>query len=202
VEDTGVNAGVHLSTWQVILVIAVVAIIAGAAARRRQTRQARPAESPERPQAAESAPVILVLITGAPASTHALEAACLLARERAAEILLAYIVVVPLTSPLDAPIEEMVAQSALALAAAQETVAGRNLPVRSLVRRARSMASGLLAAAQESQPNLMVIGVGPSQKDAAWGRMVEKVAERAGCEVIVDRLPEGAGRGAARPGSV
>jgi nucleotide-binding universal stress UspA family protein len=184
-----VNAGVHLSTWQVILVIAAVAIIAGVATRWRRRRQAAPAHSPQKPQAAENAPVILVLITGAPASTHALEAACLMARERAAEILLAYIIVVPLTLPLDAPPEEMVTQSALILAAAQEIVVGQNLPVRSLVRRARSMASGLLAAAQESHPDLMVIGVGPSRTDADWGQLVEKVAERAGCEVIVDRLP-------------
>ena len=196
------NAGVHLSTWEVILAIAVVAIIVGAAVRRRRTRQAAPAPKPQRPQAAGNASVILVLITGAPPSTHALEAACLLARERAAELLLAYIIVVPLTLPLDAPTEEMVAQSALALAAAQETVVQRNLPVRLLVRRGRSMPSSLLAAAQESHPDLMVIGVGPSQRDADWGRMVEKVAERAGCEVIVDRLPEGAVPGAARLWSV
>jgi nucleotide-binding universal stress UspA family protein len=144
----------------------------------------------------------LVLVTAAPTSAHTLEVACVLARERAAEILLAYIIVVPLTLPLDAPTEEMVAQSALTLAAAQKTVVQRNLPVRLLVRRGRSMASGLLAAAQESHPDLMVIGVGPSQRDADWGRMVEKVAERAGCEVIVDRLPEGAVPGAARLWSV
>lgn len=196
------NAGIHLSTWQVILAIAVVAIIVGAAARRHRTRQAAPIPKPQGPQAAGNAPVILVLITGAPPSTHALEVACVLARERAAEILLAYIIVVPLTLPLDAPTEEMASQSALALAAAQETVAQQNLPVRLLVRRARSMASGLLAAAQESHPGLMVIGVGPLQRDADWGRMVEKVAERAGCEVIVDRLPEGAVPGAARLWSV
>jgi hypothetical protein len=57
------------------------------------------------------------------------------------------------------------------------------------------MASGLLAAVQESHPDLMVIGVGPSGEDAHWGEMVEKVAQRAGCEVVVDRLPAQSGDG-------
>ena len=187
------STGIHPSIAGVVLAIVFVVAVVWT---RSWLSRARREESPPTvaaPGPVATARVILVLVTDSPATVHALETACLLAKERRAEILLAYIIVVPLSLPLDASIDEMETAGAVALATAREVVVQHGLPIRMVIRHSRSMASGLLATVQERHPDLMVIGVGPSKEDAEWGRMVEKVAERAGCEVIVDRLPESAG---------
>lgn len=192
------GTGVDLSIAGIALAAAVTATAGKAGAWLHRRRQPAPAPEPQAAQATERASAILVLVTRAASTAHALEMASTLAKERGAELVLASIIVVPLSLPLDASIEEMETESAQALAAARDTALAHGVPARLLVRHGRSMASGLLAAVQESHPDLMVIGVGPSQEDVHWGEMVEKVAQRAGCEVIIDGLPGRAAEGEVR----
>jgi Universal stress protein family len=187
------STGVDLSI-AAVLGMAFTATAGKAGAWLRRRRQTALAPEPQAPQPVANPSAILVLVTRAASTAHALGMACALAKERGAEVILASIIVVPLSLPLDASIEDMETESAQALASARDTALAYGVPVRLLVRHGRSMASGLLAAVQESHPELMVIGVGPSQEDVHWGEMAEKVAARAGCEVIIDGLPgHGAG---------
>ena len=183
------STGIHPSVSGIILASIFVVLVAWTRLWLSRTRQKELSAPPSPPRPAENTPVILVEVTDSPSVAHATETACLLAKERAAEIVLASVIVMPLSLPLDAYIEEMETASALSLAIARDTVLRHGLPMRMVVRHGRSRASGLLAAVQGSNPDLMVIGVGPSQEDSRWGDMVEKVAQRAGCETIVDRLP-------------
>jgi nucleotide-binding universal stress UspA family protein len=133
--------------------------------------------------------LILVPTTGQPYSQRAVELACRLALEQRAEIMLVYVVEVPRTLGLDAPLEPAEQEAQHALETGREIVLLHNLPVRTLVRRAREAGDGIIAAAKDHSADLIVMGIAGNHRGHTWGRTAEALLQRAPCEVIFDRLP-------------
>jgi nucleotide-binding universal stress UspA family protein len=119
------------------------------------------------------------------------ELACRLAQEHQAEIILVYVIEVPRTLPLNMPLERAEADARDALNTARQVVELHNLPVRTVIRRARQAADGIIAAAREHGADIIVLGLG-SRRDRVhgWGRTAEELLHRAEAEVIFDRVPD------------
>jgi len=135
--------------------------------------------------------LILVPTTGQPYSQRAVELACRLAQEHRAEIMLVYVVEVPRTLGLDAPLDPAEREAQQALETGREVVLLHNLPVRTMVRRAREAGDGIIAAARDHNADLIVMGIAGNHRGHTWGRTAEALLHRAPCEVIFDRLPGG-----------
>jgi nucleotide-binding universal stress UspA family protein len=135
--------------------------------------------------------LILVPTTAAPYSERAVELACRLAQEHGAQLLLVYVVEVPRTLPLGAPLEQAEKDAAAALETARTVVSLHNLEADSLVQRARLAGDGIIAAAKDHRADLIVLGIGPHRPAAhLWGSTAEALLHRAPCEVIFDKLPD------------
>jgi nucleotide-binding universal stress UspA family protein len=134
--------------------------------------------------------LILVPTTGVPYSQRAVELACRLAQEHAAEILLVYVIEVPRTLQLDVPLDPAERAARQALDTAREVVRLHDLPVRTLVHRARDAGNGIISAAQDHHADLIVMGIVGGLHGHVWGRTAETLLHRAPCEVIFDKLPE------------
>lgn len=138
----------------------------------------------------DTARLILVPTTGTPASRRAVELACRLAQEQRAEILLVYVVEVPRTLELGAPLPPVEQEAKEALTVGKEVVMMHSLPVKAVVQRARQAGDGIMAAAKDHQADLIVMGITPGRHGHIWGRTAETLLHRAPCEVIFDKLPE------------
>ncbi len=137
----------------------------------------------------EATRVVLVLVADSPSAGQAVRLACLLAKADSAEILLAHVIVVPRSLPLDAFIAERETAARLALLKAQEIVLPHRLRVRTTIRRVRDGTSGLLAMARENCADVVVVGADSSRAGADWSRTAERLARLTPCEVIVHRTP-------------
>jgi nucleotide-binding universal stress UspA family protein len=139
---------------------------------------------------------ILVPITTQLASERAVELACRLGETQKAEIILAYVVEVPFTLPLNAamPIEQIKGQEALHTA--QFIVEQHSLPTRTRLVPDRYTWGGILQLARSERVDAIVMSVGaerPGLTDGL-GRTTQEILKRAECEVILDRAPNGRGR--------
>jgi nucleotide-binding universal stress UspA family protein len=136
--------------------------------------------------------LILVPTTGSAYSQRGVELACRLAQEQGASILLVCVIEVPRTLPLGAPLEQAEAEAHSALETAREVVALHNLPVRSIVQRARTAGDGIVAAATNHRADLIVTGISAQREHghAGWSRTADTLLHRAPCEVIFDRVQE------------
>ncbi|MFB3880717.1 MAG: universal stress protein [Armatimonadota bacterium] len=133
--------------------------------------------------------LILVPTTGQPYSQRAVELACRLAQEQRAEVLLVYVIEVPRTMDLGAALAPAEEEAKHALETGREIVTLHELPVRTLVQRARTAGDGIIAAAKAHNADLIVIGIGGTHRGHSWGSTTEALLHRAPCEVIFDRLP-------------
>jgi len=134
--------------------------------------------------------LVLVPTTGAAYSQRGVELACRLAEEQNAAILLLYVIEVPRTLPLGAPLESAEEEARQALETGREVVALHNLPVRSVIQRARTAGDGIIAAANDHRVDLIVTGLASSHAHPGWGRTADTLLHRAPCEVIFDRVPQ------------
>jgi nucleotide-binding universal stress UspA family protein len=134
--------------------------------------------------------LILVPTTGVRYSQRAVELACRLAEEHGAEILLVYVIEVPRTLQLDVSLPPAEENARHALETAREVVQLHNLPVRTLVQRARAAGDGIISAAEDHEADLIVMGILGGRYGHVWGRTAEALLHRAPCEVIFDKLPE------------
>ena len=142
--------------------------------------------------------LILVPTTGSAYSQRGVELACRLAEEQQAAILLVYVLEVPRTLPLGAPLPQAEEEAQTALETAREVVEMHSLPVRTLVQRARAAGDGIIAAGREQRADLIVMGLAarPDRGHSGWGQTADALFRRAPCEVIFDKVPEnGAGAG-------
>ena len=139
----------------------------------------------------DTARLILVPTTGTPDSQRGVEFACRLAQEQGGEILLLYVIEVPRSLQLDMPLRQADEDARAALETASQVVTMHNLPVRTVVRRAREAGAGIIEAAKEHRADLIVLSIGP-RKGAArgWGRTAEALLTRSPVEVIFNKLPE------------
>jgi len=132
---------------------------------------------------------ILVPIISRPYSLKGVELACRLGDVQKSEVLLAALLEIPLSLPLEAPEPQARAAAQSLLDQAQAIVEHHDLPVRTMIQPAREAAEGILALAREANVDLIVLGVTPKAVGArsALGRTAEALLRRAPCEVVLDR---------------
>ncbi len=135
---------------------------------------------------------IIVPTTGTTYSEKAVELACRLGWEQKAEIIVAYVIEVPFTLPLNAAMGKAEAIAKDVVNRAAEIVRHHELSVRAKVERARKVGEGIVRLAREEDADLIVIGIRPiiGIPEKILGRTSETVLRRAPCEVIIDRRPE------------
>lgn len=133
---------------------------------------------------------ILVPTVGAPYSERGVELACRLGQEQKAEIVLTYVLEVPRTLPLGAPLPGDEARADEALKRARDIVAIHGLHAIAKVERAREAGQGILRAATDHDCDLIVMGIRPvAGAQEILGRTTSILLREAPCEVIVDKSP-------------
>ena len=136
---------------------------------------------------------LLVPLEWGVTSSRAVELACRLGREQHADVYLVYLLEIPRTRALNAPLHEGEAERARqALRHAEEIVKLHRLRAVAVIERVRDASEGILRLARELQPDLMVVGVPPlySSVRGLFGVLsLETILRRAPCEVIVSKMP-------------
>jgi nucleotide-binding universal stress UspA family protein len=133
---------------------------------------------------------IIVPVQGSTYAYKAVELACRLGKEQKAEILVAYIVEVPFTMPLSAPMDKAAEEAKSVLGRAEEIVLHSNLPCTPVMKMARQISEGIIRLAKEEAADLIVMGIRPviGFGDKIMGQTSEAILRKAPCEVILDRL--------------
>ena len=134
---------------------------------------------------------ILVPVSGPIASERAVELACRLGEAQKAEIILAYIVEVPLTLSLGASMPAETAKGQVALQTGKLIVEQHDLPVRTMIVPQRYAWDGILHIAEEEKVDAIVMSMGRRRRRPTeqMGRTTSEVLRRAKCEVILDKAP-------------
>jgi len=134
---------------------------------------------------------ILVPTVGEAYSEKGVELACRLGREQNADILLAYVIEVPFTLPLGAPLERADARAKEVLERAEGVVTRHRLRYAKKVERARQAADGIIRVAKDEGVDMIVLSLPPSGKREGrlFGRTTEVLLRRAPCELVINKLP-------------
>ncbi len=133
---------------------------------------------------------ILVSFTDPMAAAHAVELACRFASDMPAQVMLAYVIEVPLSLALTDPTPELEEQARGALSAATGTARHESLVCESRIVRDRTIAGGLIRLAHEAQVDVMVIGVRASLQSGLSDLVtVSDLFRRAPCELVVAKEP-------------
>jgi nucleotide-binding universal stress UspA family protein len=135
---------------------------------------------------------ILVPTSGATYAEKAIELACRLGTEQKAEIVLTYVLEIPRTLPLDAPIPEAEQEGNEALKRGKEIVELHHLIPIIRLERAREAGEGVIKVARDNDVDVIVLGMRPTWHGGQniWGRTTDVLLRKAPCEVIIDKLPE------------
>lgn len=135
---------------------------------------------------------ILVPAKGTSYSDRAIELACRLGQEQKAEIVLVYVIEVPLALPLGTPLAADEKRAQEALERGSQIVRLHGLEPVPLVERDRDVAHGVLRVARDQEADLVVLGVNPRRIAAgdSLGKSIEALLKKTGIEVIVDLVPE------------
>jgi len=133
---------------------------------------------------------ILVPALGAEFSGREVELACRLGEDQNAEILLTYLLEVPRTLPLGAPMPEAEAKASDALEMARTIVDLHKLPSKVQVLRARVAGEEIVRAAAEQEVDMIVVGMkaGIGLAYEAFTRTMDVLLRRAPCELVIDRV--------------
>jgi nucleotide-binding universal stress UspA family protein len=125
------------------------------------------------------------------ASERAVELACRLGEAQRAELMLLYVVEVPLTLPLTASMPDQEESGHDALETAKAIVARHNLPVSVRMIPERYAWDGILRVAAEENVDAIVMSLGVKRRRTGdeIGRTTQQVLRNAPCEVIVDKAP-------------
>jgi len=135
---------------------------------------------------------ILVPVMGTDYSNRGVELACRIGLPQRAEILLTYVVEIPLSLPLDAPMPEEDRKGREILERSRSIVDVHGLPSQMRMDRSRSAADKLAQIVRDEDLQLIVMGIRPR----AWaienliGRTSESILRKLPCEVIIDAFPE------------
>jgi nucleotide-binding universal stress UspA family protein len=134
---------------------------------------------------------ILVPTSGVTYSEKGIELACRLGVKQEAEIVLTYVLEIPRTLPLDAPIPEAEKQAEEALQRGKEIVELHHLTPILRIERAREAGEGIVKVAKDSDVDVIVLGIRPSWHgtQTGWGKTTETLLRKAPCEVVIDKLP-------------
>ena len=134
---------------------------------------------------------ILVAVVETVASERAVELACRLGHEQKAEIIVAYVMEVPMSLPLQTPLPNLEAKGRQALDTAKFIINQHNLPAKMRIMPQRTAADGILRIAREEQVDVIVMGLGERRQPipSPLGQTVWDVLRKAPCEVILDKVP-------------
>jgi nucleotide-binding universal stress UspA family protein len=135
---------------------------------------------------------ILVPTSGVHYSEKGIELACRLGEGQQAEIVLTYVLEIPRTLPLNAPIPEAEQQAQDALDRGKGIVELHHLTPILRLERARQAGEGIVKVAKDNDVDVIVLGMRPGFRGAqtGWGRTTDTLLRKAHCEVIIDKLPE------------
>lgn len=144
-------------------------------------------------QSFSSVKTILVPTIGTYYSSRGIELACRLGLEQKAEILLTYIIEIPIISPLNIPVRQEEEKAKEILEDNKKIVEFHGLNCSTLIQKARTAGAGIVQLANERQTDLIVMGIkskfhGDIQD--IIGRTANWLIKRSPCEVIVDKMPE------------
>ena len=134
---------------------------------------------------------ILVPTRGYEYDERAVELACRLGQEQKSQIVLAYVLEIPLTLSLGTALPEEEQKAAQAMKRSVEIVKLHNLEAAPRIERDREAGRGILRAARDLDVDLVVIGMDPARSHFAdpLGRTTETILRQANFEVIVDKHP-------------
>lgn len=135
---------------------------------------------------------ILVPTSGVPYSEKGIELACRLGLEQGAEIVLTYVLEIPRTLPLNAPMPEVETPANEALERGKEIVELHHLVPILRLERAREAGEGIVKVAKDNDVDVIVLGIRPTWHGSQniWGKTTDTLLRKAPCEVIIDKLPE------------
>jgi len=121
---------------------------------------------------------------------RAVELACRLGESQKAEIVITYVIEIPFTLSLDAAMIKAEKAGGEILKQAAEIVQNHELPVRTVVIRARQAGEGIARLAKDEEADLIVMATPKLRRRIAGGAMrtIETLLHRAPCEVIIDSV--------------
>jgi basic amino acid/polyamine antiporter, APA family len=116
-----------------------------------------------------------------------------LAQERGAMVEALHVILVPLDKPLEAEMFDEQEQAAASLAEAAALGADHGVRVEGRTVRARSIGDAIVAAAEESGADLIVLGSSPRwrRQSRFFSPTVDHVLRRANAEVLIVAFPQG-----------
>jgi len=130
---------------------------------------------------------IIVVFSSDIHSEHMMALAARLAQRERAQLLVAYIVEVPLTLPVNAEMETERREALGVLATAEAIARQRNVEIETEVIPARQVSQGVLDLAKRRDAHLIVVGAYREGKysGAPLGRAIETIAANAACDVLI-----------------
>ncbi len=134
---------------------------------------------------------IMVTTRGMKYDDRAVELACRLGQEQKSEIVVTYIIEVPLTLPLGIKLDQEEAKAAEAVNRAANIIKLHQLPSKINVERDREASRGILRATREFETDLLILSIDPRKTALKKfsGKTTERILSEAPCEVIVDHIP-------------
>jgi nucleotide-binding universal stress UspA family protein len=136
---------------------------------------------------------VLVPMKLGPIGEEMVATAVALAQEREAKVDALFVILVPLSEPLDAPMIDKEEQAAASLAEAVLLGDEHGVRVEPVTVRARSIGQAIVDQAVERDADLIVVGSSPRwrRQSAFFSPTVDYVLRHAPCEVLVVAFPQG-----------
>jgi nucleotide-binding universal stress UspA family protein len=135
---------------------------------------------------------ILVPVSGKITSERAVELACRLGEAQEAQVILTYVIEVPLTLALTSPMPQEEAKGQEALRTARLIVERHGLQATTRLIPHRKASAGIIDLAAQEVVDAIVMAAGKQRAGSVGesvGRTSQEVLRHAPCEVIVDRVP-------------
>ncbi len=131
---------------------------------------------------------ILVPATGSELSARILELAADIAQKEQRQILLLFVVEIPMALPPDADLPGMKAYGEDVLIHLQGQAQKLGVPVEARLLKARNAGSAIVNAARESHARMIVVPIRPQPRpEVVFDRMVERIFQNAPCDVLIYR---------------
>jgi APA family basic amino acid/polyamine antiporter len=146
----------------------------------------------ELPPGADFARVLVPMKLG-PIGEEMIATAIALAKERDASVHALFVILVPLSEPLDAPMLDKEEQAAASLAEAALLGDENDVRIEPVTVRARSIGKAIVDQSVESSADLIVLGSAPRwrRQSTFFSPTVDYVLRNAPCEVLVVAFPQG-----------
>jgi len=116
---------------------------------------------------------ILVPTIGTFYSSRGIELACRLGMEQKAEIILTYLLEIPMISPLNVRTPEIEKSAKEILENGRQLVHLHGLPCKTKIQRARSAGTGIIHAAQDERADMIVMGIKTKSRGGPAGVHME-----------------------------